>query len=217
MGNSLRDSMTLLHTWAGVILGALLFTIFWMGSLSVFDSEIDRWMKPETRLSAPAEVPSLDTIAASVEEILPAEGVSRWQVALPSERSPALQVYYLKDGEFTGHALDPNDASILVDTDSRAGTGFLYPFHYSLHLRWMSVGYWIVGLAGMMMMVLLVSGVIMHRKIFKDFFTFRPDRKLPRATLDLHNVTGVLALPFHFLITLSGLIIFFKIYFPNVV
>ena len=43
-----------LHTWAGLVLGAILFAIFWMGTLSVFDREIDRWLMPETRLPAAA-------------------------------------------------------------------------------------------------------------------------------------------------------------------
>ncbi|MBO0223028.1 PepSY domain-containing protein, partial [Vibrio parahaemolyticus] len=74
---------------------------------------------------------------------------------------------------------------------------------------------WIVGLCGMMMMALCVSGVVVHRKIFADFFTFRPERKIGRATLDLHNVAGVLGLPFHVVISLSGLVILFAIYFPS--
>ena len=35
--------------------------------------------------------------------------------------------------------------------------------------------------------------------------------------LDLHNVTGVLGLPFHFVITLSGVIIFYGVYFPGTI
>ena len=50
-----------------------------------------------------------------------------------------------------------------------------------------------------------------------DFFTFRHERRLSRASLDLHNLTGVLGLPFHFVMTLSGLIIFFSIYFPGTI
>ena len=84
-----------------------------------------------------------------------------------------------------------------------------------LHIRIQNIGLWLVGLAGMAMMVLCVSGVIIHRKIFTDFFTFRPERKPRRLILDLHNVTGVLGLPFHFLISLSGLIIFWATYFPS--
>jgi uncharacterized iron-regulated membrane protein len=44
---SFRASMNWLHTWLGVVLGGLLFAIFWMGTLSVFDREIDRWMAPD--------------------------------------------------------------------------------------------------------------------------------------------------------------------------
>ena len=61
---TLRRSMSWLHTWAGVVLGSLLFAIFWMGTLSVFDREIDRWMMPATRIAAPAEPVSLDAAAA---------------------------------------------------------------------------------------------------------------------------------------------------------
>src|SRR3546814_19317325 len=67
------------------------------------------------------------------------------------------------------------------------------------------------------MLLLLMSGVVIHRKIIREFFTFRPHKSTQRATLDLHNLTGVVALPFHFLISLSGLIIFFAIYFPPVI
>ena len=84
-----------------------------------------------------------------------------------------------------------------------------------LHIRFQNIGYWIVGLAGMAMMAMCISGVVIHRKIFTDFFTFRADKKPRRLVLDLHNVTGVLGLPFHFLISLSGLVIMFSIYFPS--
>ncbi|MGA0608423.1 PepSY domain-containing protein [Phenylobacterium sp. VNQ135] len=95
------------------------------------------------------------------------------------------------------------------------GTGFFFPMHYALTLHWKNVGYWIVGAAGMGMLAALVSGVVMHRRIFREFFTFRPDKARLRATLDLHNMTGVLALPFLFVITLSGLFIFAGIYLPS--
>jgi hypothetical protein len=36
---SFRKLMSALHTWAGVLLGGLLFAVFWMGTLSVFDRE----------------------------------------------------------------------------------------------------------------------------------------------------------------------------------
>lgn len=64
-----------------------------------------------------------------------------------------------------------------------------------------------------MMLVALVTGVIMHRKIFREFFTFRPKKRTQRSTLDLHNMTGVVALPFHFFFAFTGLVIFAAYYY----
>ncbi|KAA3649478.1 MAG: PepSY domain-containing protein [Proteobacteria bacterium] len=203
-----------LHTWAGVCLGTLLFIIFWMGSLSVFDREIDRWMMPATRLPAPAATPSLDATVVPVAERL-AAGAAMWTVVLPGARVPAIELRYTDgQGQPVRRHIDPASGRLLPEAGSVGASGFFFPFHFRLHLRFADLGYWLVGAAGMAMLVLLVSGVIVHRRIFSDFFTFRPTRALPRAVLDVHNLSGVLVLPFHFVITLSGLIIFFAIYFP---
>ncbi|WP_431137986.1 PepSY domain-containing protein, partial [Psychroserpens mesophilus] len=76
-----------------------------------------------------------------------------------------------------------------------------------LTLNWMGLGYWIVGFAALIMLVALVSGVVMHRKIFRELFTFRPKKATQRSVLDLHNMTGVVALPFHFFFAFTGLVI----------
>jgi uncharacterized iron-regulated membrane protein len=206
--------MAPVHTWCGVLLGSLLFAIFWMGTLSVFDREIDRWMMPATRLPAGVEdTPvSLDALRPTIRTLT--GGADQWFVVWPSERVPTVQIHWREDGRLVRRHADPRSGEVLPDQETLAGTGFIFPFHYGLHIKWLDLGYWLVGAAGMAMLVLLVSGVIVHRKLFTEFFTFRPRRRLPRATLDLHNVSGVLALPFHFVITLSGLIIFMGIYFP---
>ena len=216
MEATFRASMNWLHTWAGVIIGALLFAIFWMGTLSVFDREIDRWMMPMTRIAPPEAAPSLDRLRDVLLAQLDEAEASQGFITLPTERAPMARVGYRGKDGFKSKFVDPASGEMLPEPGTKGGTGFIFPFHYSLHLRANAggTGYWLVGLAGMAMLALLVSGVIVHVKIFKDFFTFRTDKKTPRVALDLHNVTGVLALPFHFLITLSGLIIFVTIYFP---
>lgn len=213
MEKTFRDSMQWLHTWAGLCLGTVLFAVFWMGSLSVFDREIDRWMMPATRL-APADLGSVERLKG---ELPPAIASSQqWLVLYPSEREPVARIGYRQNrGAFASRHADPATSTFLPEAGTLGGTGFLYPFHYNLHLKAWSLGLWIVGLAGMAMLALCVSGVIIHRKIFADFFTFRARNKPRRLILDLHNVTGVLGLPFHFAITFSGLVIFFTIYFPG--
>ncbi len=214
MPATLRTSMAWLHTWTGVVTGAVLFVVFWTGTLSVFDHEIDRWMMPATRLPAAAAPLSLDKTVRPIAAHLAPAGQA-WTVTLPSERMPVYQVAYTDAaGEFRRRHVDPASGRLLPAAGTHGGTGFIFPFHYKLHIGWKDVGYWLVGLAGMATLVLLASGVIIHRRLLRDFFRFRPGTRLPRTSLDLHNLTGVLFLPFHFAMALSGLFIFWAIYFP---
>lgn len=212
MFSSIRDSLTWLHTWGGVFLGSVLFAVFWMGTLSVFDREIDRWMNPESRLETLNENFSLDII---LEKYLPPE-VSRWEIVYPSERDKVLRLFYVSSSGYERVDINPVDYERLPYTETAAGTGFIYPFHYHLMFP-PSVGLWIVAFASMVMLVLLISGVIIHKKILIDFFTFRPAKKLTRSSLDLHNISGVMGLPFHFAITISGLILFQNYYSAPVI
>ncbi|MBA3597301.1 MAG: PepSY domain-containing protein [Methylibium sp.] len=114
-------------------------------------------------------------------------------------------------GEVT---IDPRTGALLPSDRLKIGSEFFYPMHYSLHLHWLNLGYWIVGVAALVMLAALVSGVVMHRKVFREFFTFRPRKHVQRSALDLHNLTGVVALPFHFFFAFTGLVIFAGIYLP---
>ena len=74
-------------------------------------------------------------------------------------------------------------------------------------------GRWLAGVAAMFMLVAIVSGVITHKKIFVDFFTFRWG-KGQRSWLDAHNALSVFGLPFHFMITYTGLVTLMALYMP---
>ena len=109
--------------------------------------------------------------------------------------------------------IDPRSGEVLQDGALKVGSEFFYPMHYSLNWNWKNLGIWIVGFAGLTMLVALVTGVVMHRKILREIFTFRPRKHIQRSTLDLHNLTGVLALPFHFFFAFTGVLIFAGVYF----
>ncbi|MCC7483645.1 MAG: PepSY domain-containing protein [Burkholderiales bacterium] len=110
--------------------------------------------------------------------------------------------------------VDPRNGAFLPAGGLKIGTDFFYPMHYSLHAHWKNLGIWIVGLAALAMLAALVSGVVTHRKLFREFFTFRPERRTQRSVLDLHNLTGAVALPFHFFFAFTGLVIFAGTYLP---
>ena len=241
MFQNFRLAMAWVHTWFGLFLGFVLMVVFFFGSLSVFDREIDRWAIPESRLE-PQPMPSFDEILKPVfEDMQPSrESVDqmrsrvdgpmpehfdtpvRWG-AYTTHRDPVLGLFagyqvpnaHNPDELVWGtRTIDPRTGESLPDDQLKIGSRFFYPLHYSLNLHWKDLGYWIVGLAALIMLVALVTGVIMHRKLFRELFTFRPNKSNQRSILDLHNLTGVVALPFHFMFAFTGLVIFAGIYFP---
>lgn len=241
MFQNFRLAMAWVHTWFGLFLGFVLMVVFFFGSLSVFDREIDRWAIPESRFE-PQPMPSYDEILKPVfEDMQPSkESVDqmrprvdgpmpghfdtpvRWG-AYTTHRDPVLGLFAgyrvpnAKNPEelvWGTRTIDPRTGDSLPDDQLKIGSRFFYPLHYSLNLHWMDLGYWIVGLAALIMLVALVTGVVMHRKLFRELFTFRPNKSKQRSILDLHNLTGVVALPFHFMFAFTGLVIFAGIYFP---
>lgn len=211
---NLRQAMLWLHSVLGLACAGVLFVAFFMGSLALYDSELDRWMLPQTRLSAPAAELSLDRqIVPEVERLTAGQALEQWYVELPNSRVPVLrlQSWDLQD-QGQSQFIDPATGRVVAATSSRGGD-FFYRFHYMLHLQAGSLGLLLVGLASMVGLLVIVAGVLIHVRLFKDFFSFRPD-KAPRRLLDLHNLSGVFALPFFLLILLSGLLISFPQYLP---
>jgi len=212
----LRQSMSWLHTWSGLVLGWLLFAVFFTGTLSYFRTEIDTWMRPELHASVPSlSVEETAEKALATIQRLASPDAQSWSLSLPNARrtavdaswreAPAPGVVQQGRGNFKRITLDAATGEQIEPRETRGG-GFLYRFHFELYGMPRIWGRWIVGIATMFMFVAIISGVITHKKIFTDFFTFRP-KKGQRSWLDSHNATAVLALPFHIVITFSGLLL----------
>lgn len=212
MAATLREALNRLHTWTGLVVGGLLFAIVWTGTLCVFDREIDRWMNPSTRLAYAGEPVSIDGLRAEAARLSPRD--APWAIGMPTERDPLVWIGYRTRTGFDRSFFDPLTLKPVASPGSWAGTRFLFPFHYSLHIRIWNLGIWLVGFAGAAMLVLCVSGVIIHRRIFTDFFTLRRSRQPQRLLLDLHNSAGTIGLVFHVVMAFTGLTILASVYFP---
>lgn len=207
-----RQSMSWLHTWVSLILGWLLYAIFLTGTLSFFQNEITIWMKPELHQSVPqaTQIEQTRVALAYLQKNHPDAG--SWAIQLPHARQNYTTLNIRGAGEDprarrggTRITLDSATGEVLEARETRGG-GFLYRFHFDLYGMPRMWARWIVGIATLLMMVGIISGIITHKKIFKDFFTFRPG-KGQRSWLDAHNATAVFALPFHIMITFSGLLL----------
>lgn len=208
--------MAWFHTWFGLCIGFLLFAVFWMGTLTVFDKEFDRWMHPESR-SIQGEcctftAQQLETVLLKAHELAPQSDNIR--LRLPTERTPMTLIRIVEpDKSPKAYFMDPDTGKVVSDEHTLGGSGFFFPFHYKFNITWMNVGYYMLGIAGLAMLTLLVSGIVLHRKLLAEFFLFRPKKHKVRSLLDLHNLSSVVALPFYIVMTFSGLLIFFSIYF----
>ncbi len=215
--------MSWLHTWSGLLFGWILFAMFMTGTATYFRSEITRWMEPETGRPA-----SFETAAAGAQAHLQkvAPNARSWSITLPDERQGVTRVSWRpepKPGEKeqrrrggrrdTQATLDPSTGAVVTPRDTRGGE-FFYRVHFQMHYMPVLIGRWVAGLCAMFMLTAIVSGVITHKRIFKDFFTFRPTKAAQRSWLDAHNLTAVLALPFHIMITYTGLITLMGLYMP---
>jgi uncharacterized iron-regulated membrane protein len=209
--------MAWFHTWFGLFIGFLLFAVFWMGTLTVFDREFDRWMHPESRSTAgeccTLSPQQLEAVLMKARELAPESDNIR--LRLPTGRTPMTLIRIVEpDRSLKAYFMDPDTGKVVSNEHTLGGSGFFFPFHYKFNIAWKDVGYFMLGIAGLAMMALLISGIVLHRKLLAEFFVFRPKKHTVRSLLDLHNLSSVVALPFHFIITFTGLLIFFSIYFP---
>ena len=223
MKGAFRQSMGWLHTWGGLSVGWILFFMFLTGTLGYFDTEIDRWMQPERPLTRSAI--TADRAAALAVDRLrrDAPDAEGWRILLPYGREVLdLRLFWRarpaapgEQGAIGFAVLDPETGDPVRYRDTGGGN-LLYEMHYRLHYLPSGFAYWVVGLCAMLMFVAILTGVIVHKRIFRDLFTFRPGPG-QRSWLDAHNALAVFALPFHVMITWSGLVFFMSLYMAPVI
>jgi len=212
-GSSLRQSMASVHTWAGLLPGWLVFLVFLFGTAAFFQQEVSAWMRPELRGT---QVTSTALEAAGSRLAAEGQGAESWHLSFPHPRG----------GDVLGLAWPPKDGDgdwTLIDLDpgtgqptrvrATEGGSFLFKFHYNFHYVPYWLGRYAIVIASLAMLVAILSGIVTHKKIFADFFMLRFG-KGQRSWLDAHNVTSVLALPFHLMITYTGLVIFAYMLMP---
>jgi uncharacterized iron-regulated membrane protein len=228
MKEGLRQSMAWLHTWSGLLVGWILFLVFAGGTASYFRDEITLWMKPELHAAAPAKVSQAVAIDLAQQTLAERAGASRrWFITMPTSRNPALEAGWVpapqkganpaerpKRRAFGSVTIDPATGQELAKARATRGGDFFFRLHFDLHYMSALWGRWIVGISAMCMLVAILSGIVTHKRIFKDFFTFRP-AKGQRSWLDAHNVSAVLALPYHLMITYTGLVTLMFMYLPS--
>lgn len=211
--------MAWLHTWAGLIVGWMLFAIFLTGTVACFNNEITRWMQPELgpRVSNREAV---ENIVRHLQRTQPQ--ALAWNIYLPdAQRGGHAEVYWTPNpaaGPVSANfrdnmaRLDPATGTPVKIRESLGGH-FLYRLHFDLHYIPVILARQIVGVCAFVMLIAIITGIITHKKIFADFFMLRFG-KGQRSWLDAHNASAVIALPFLLMITYTGLVSLAITYVP---
>lgn len=218
-------TLSWLHTWAGLLVCWVLLLIFFAGSLSYFRHEISLWAEPELHrgtfqdYQANQLISQLDKGQYYIESHSPAE-TQRWLINFPTQRSPMLSFAWQlppekgqRRGKIEQHTALADGSGVITDVRDSRGGDFFYRLHFDLHYMPAITARYIVGVCTMFMLIALISGIVIHKRIFKDLFSFRQN-KGARSWLDAHNVSSVIALPYHLMITYTGLITLMLIYIP---
>lgn len=191
-----------LHSWAGIVTGLLLFIVCFSGAVVVFKNEIDLWANPSLARLPRAEPPApLDTVLAQLQQAYP--GATVETIALPDAINPAYFAHLRPAGapatQRTKVALRADTGAVVGPVDSQLGQ-YLRMLHVFLFFG----PRWIVGFLGVAMLVLIATGIVIHRKILAELFTQRWGRSFRVVMSDLHKSAGIWGLGFHILIATTG-------------
>ena len=196
------NRLFVLHSWAGIVTGLLMFIVCFSGSVVVFKNEIDLWANPSLAQLPRADKPApLDAVLAQLHTRYP--GATVETIQLPDTINPHYFAFVREAGapaaSRTKVALRADTGAVVGPVDSQLGQ-YLRMLHVFLFFG----PRWIVGFLGAAMLVLIATGIVIHRKILAELFTQRWGRSLRVVMSDLHKCVGIWGLGFHILIAGTG-------------
>lgn len=217
-----------LHSWVGIVTGILLFVIAFTGAISVFGRpELSVWANPEARAIKPVDWEQVERLVEEHASQLPEHYKEEVLIFLPGRRGAEhLSLLFeshqgdpaIKEGEPNPaigviFEFDPNTYTLIERREGKVRelfanhdgnmADFIVHFHADLHLG-RPIGLLTTGVLGLTLMLSIVTGIFIHRKILAQLFTFRPRKSLSLMLNDGHKVIGVWGLLFNMVIAFTG-------------
>ena len=210
-----------LHSASGMWLGYFMYFVSITGCFALFFNEIKSWEDPARRLTVaenPVNIePLFDGLVADFES---RGDVTFLTFRLPDEEHPfysttiGIRKKQIVDGEekpagseFKTVRWDTHTGMELPER-SRGVGAWLYNLHRDLNwpgfLGGRQIGRALAGLAGVIMLLSIISGILIHTKILKEVFTLRFYRSVRLKWQDAHKVIGVWGIPPFAMFALTG-------------
>ena len=213
-----RKAWYLLHSWSGAVLGLALYAVFVTGCLLLFMDSMQTWQYPELRAlggerhgSAPVE-----SATAAAGQGAAATPAINFPLMIENAQAAGLisdeAVFHLpassrgvmlRQGDQVA-VFHPRSGALLGVRDEGA-LRFLRVLHTDLLLPF-PVGLIVGGLLGIALLLLAVTGLVVHRRFYLHLFTWRR-RQFRLAWADAHKLAGTWGALFYVLFGLSGAIL----------
>ncbi len=199
----MRKLLLNLHLYGTLVAGIFVAILGLTGSIIAFEAQLDRLFNPSLFDIAPqASAPlPLSTLAAAVQRRFPGSKVDGFVLA---QHPDTAHVAFISSG--TAVFVNGYTGAIL---GTRRGTTLINRIHQiHTHLLAGKAGEAIMDAAGVVMLFLVVSGVILWWKYKK--VSIKWNVSLFRVMFDIHNATGILSAVFLLLLALTSIGIAFE-------
>lgn len=217
-GRSWRGAIRRIHLWLGLSLGLLFVLIGLTGSALVFYVGIDAALHPvsrsDTHSAAPGWASPVWDQALATARAGRFDRAGKWSFEVTGEGGAIPARYYPPSGHGDHHAPRKMvwfsaDGTRIVRV-ARWG-GYLMSWLYELHMQLLAgeIGAQIVGWSGIVMLVLLLTGVIAWwpRGSWAKALAFKRDAAPIRRLRDLHKLTGVVSGALLVILVATGVIL----------
>lgn len=189
------------HAAIGLLASALLYLICLTGTVVVFYQE---WQRIEQPGAPEMTTITPDAVQRGIAAVLATEkdkpATTHLYVHMPVDGLPRTTIT-------TDHQAFHIDAEgKIAGPEENAWSEFLLGAHYALNIPGL-VGMTIVGIFGVMILALALSGVVAHPRIFRDAFRLRARDNHGVGLADWHNRLSVWTLPFSLAMALTGAMI----------
>lgn len=214
---SWRVVMRRLHLWLGLFLGAFVLVSGVTGAALVFYVEIDEALVRELRaIPSDARPGSWQGVYEALQRDHP-ERNGAWRIEVTGDGGP-IPVRYHDPVETRGELfaplmlwLDPRDYRTI-----RSGFWGEYPTTWLYKLHWQllagQTGATMMGLAGIAMLVLLVSGLVAwwpRRGYLRNALRWKPRAVPVRRLYDIHKLTAIASVLILFVVVPTGVMLEF--------
>ncbi|BCL34198.1 PepSY-associated TM helix domain-containing protein [Nostoc sp. MS1] len=205
----LRDATFYIHRYMGLVVGLILVVIGLTGSLLVFEPEIEDFLVAQKygHIVPQGQPVSIDEVVTTInKEITKQPGMKIGSIIMPQNAtSPYHGRLWDKNDKLTQMFIHPykNEVMGVIHQDANILRLALH-LHYELFAG--KLGQIIVGLTGLFLFLLSVTGIILWpgwRRLISGFkIKWKAHPK--RVNFDIHKVTGIVVAVFFSLTGITG-------------